>query len=147
MEERSMKRKEESTRGPIGTDAMFLGSFLFTISFSILSFLDILFVVPALASFLVWLIITQIVLRKKGISARTALKRRRLISGLPFNKKLHGLYIAVLLVSLNLFFALMIIELDIDSLLAFMVWLFIGSQVTQELGVRQIPKKNSRNVK
>jgi hypothetical protein len=104
-------------------------------------------VVPALASFVVWLSLTQIVLRKKGVSARTALKQRRLISGLPFNRKLHGFYIAALLVSLNLFFALMIIELGLYSLVAFMVWLFLGSQVTQELSSRHTPRKDTRTIK
>jgi uncharacterized membrane protein len=141
-----MKREGSSKRDTIGTDAIFLGSFLLTIGFSIVSFLDFLFIVPALASFFVWLSLTIIVLRRMGVSPRTALLQRRLVSGLPSNKRLHAFYIATLLVSLNLFFALMIIELGLYSLLAFMVWLFIGSQATQELSGKRVSKKGNRTI-
>jgi hypothetical protein len=140
-----MKREERSNRISTGTDAIFLGSFLLTIGFSILGFLDYLFVVPALASFLVWLSVTLTVLRKMDISTRTALLQRRLVSGLPLNKKLHSFYVASLLVSLNLFFALIIIELGLYSLLAFMIWLFIGSQVTQELSAVTDSRKGRKD--
>jgi hypothetical protein len=142
-----MRREESDGRGTIGTDVLFLASFLLTITFSILALLDLLFIVPALASFFVWLILNQLGFRRAGISARSALRQRRLVSGCPFNRRLHGFYIASLLVSMNLFFALMIVELGLNSLLAFIVWLFIGSQVTQELSVTHGRRRAGRDIK
>ncbi|WXG43467.1 MAG: hypothetical protein WED04_05420 [Promethearchaeati archaeon SRVP18_Atabeyarchaeia-1] len=138
-----MKRAKGDNRKATTADVMFLGSFLSIIVFSIGAFLDFLFIIPMLISFFVWLGLTLTVLRRMGVSLRTALLKRKLVSGLPCNKKLHAFYIVTLLVSLMLYFTLMLVGKGLYLLLAFTAWLYIGSLFSQELG----GEDNSRKVK
>jgi hypothetical protein len=141
-----MKRARGDNQKAIASDVMFLGSFLSTIGFSMGAFLDFLFVVPMLISFFVWLGLTLTILRRMGVSLRTALLERKLVSGLPCNKMLHTFYIATLLVSLMLFFTLMLVGTGPYLLLAFAVWLLIGSLLTQELGGEGNSKESKKTI-
>jgi hypothetical protein len=123
-------------------DLMFLVLFLSIIVFSAVAFLDILFVIPAFVSFFIWLALTLIVLRNTGVSVRASFLQRRLISGLPCNKKLHNVYVGTLLVSLMFFFTLMLVGRELYLLFSFIVWLFIGSLATQELEGGTEPNKS-----
>jgi hypothetical protein len=128
-----MKKEKSRRQATIAQDLMFLGLFLSIIIFSATAFLDIIFVVPAFVSFLIWLALTLTVLRRTGVSVKESFLHRRLISGLPRNKILHDIYVGALLVSLMFFFTLMLVGRELYLLFSFLVWLFIGSLVTQEL--------------
>jgi hypothetical protein len=136
-----MKTEKIRRQVTIAQDLMFLGLFLSIITFSAIAFLDIIFVVPAFVSFLIWLALTLMVLRKTGVSVKASFLHRRLISGLPCNKILHGIYIGALLVSLMLFFTLMLVGRELYLLFSFLMWLFIGSLATQELEGEAEPTK------
>jgi uncharacterized membrane protein YhaH (DUF805 family) len=128
-----MRKARNRHQVTIALDIMFLSLFLATIALSSAVFLDTVFVIPALLSFLTWLSLSLMILRKKGVSMKSSFLERRLISGLPSNKKLHDIYVGALLISLMIFFALMLVGKELYLLLAFLVWLFIGSLATQEL--------------
>lgn len=128
-----MKREKDRRPATIAQDLMFLGLFLLIVTFSAVAFFDVLFMIPAFAAFFIWLVLTLMVLKNTGVSVKASFLHRRLISGLPCNKKLHDLYIGTLLVSLMLFFTLMLIGTVLQLIFAFVIWLFIGSLVTQEL--------------
>jgi hypothetical protein len=139
-----MKRARREEHEKIVLDIIFLSSFLSTMVFLSAAFFDFILAVPALISFFVWFSLVLIIQSKRGMSVKASLLARRLTSGLPSNKKLHSFYVAALLVSLMLFFTLVLVEREVYLLFAFAVWLFIGSLVTQELEEGSESMKNRK---
>jgi hypothetical protein len=131
-----MKGVRKDRNGGVAFDLAFTFSFLFFTISSFCMFLDAFFALPAFVSLFIWLILALSPLRKKKVSARTLLKEHRLLSsgGLPLNSKLRKIYLSTLLVSLMLFFGMLLVVKEYYILLAFTIWLFIGYLTTEEIG-------------
>jgi len=138
-----MKGVRKNRHEEIVLDFVFVFSFLSFIVSALAVFVDISFALPAIVSFSVWLIMTLASLKKKKANVRTLLKEGKLFSSgrLPLNSKLRKIYILILLVSLMLFFGMLMVVKEYYILLAFSIWLFIGYLTTEEIGEAENSKE------
>lgn len=138
-----MKGVRKNRHEEIVLDFVFVFSFLSFIVSALAVFVDISFALPAIVSFSVWLIMTLASLKKKKANVRTLLKEGKLFSSgrLPLNSKLRKIYVLILLVSLMLFFGMLMVVKEYYILLAFSIWLFIGYLTTEEIGEAENSKE------
>lgn len=141
-----MKGVRKDRHGGIVLDLVFLFSFLSFIVSALAVFLDISFALPAVISFSVWLFLTLVSLKKKKANMRVPLEKGGLLSSsrLPFNSKLRKVYILTLLVSLMLFFGMLLVAKEYYILLAFTIWLFIGYLTIEEIGEGEKSKEGGK---
>jgi hypothetical protein len=141
-----MKGVRRDRQEGIVLDLVFVFSFLSFVVSALVVFVDIFFAVPAMVSFSIWLILTLAFLKKKKANVRTLLKKGKLLSSerLPLNSKLRKIYVLILLVSLMLFFGILLVVKEYYILLAFTIWLFIGYLTTEVIGEAEEPKEEGK---
>nr|MDO8098721.1 hypothetical protein [Candidatus Njordarchaeota archaeon] len=141
-----MKGVRKNTHEEIVLDFVFVFSFLSFIVSTLAVFVDISFALPAIVSLTVWLIMTLASLKKKKANVRTLLREGKLFSSgrLPLNSKLRKIYVLILLVSLMLFFGMLMVAKEYYILLAFSIWLFIGYLTTEEIGEAENSKEEGK---
>ena len=129
-------------------DLTFVLAFIFMMVSLVATFIDIIFLLPTLIFFSIWLALNITALVKKGVDVKGLLSERKVLPSarLPFSKRLRNVYKLALLVSLMMFFGLMLVSHQVYLLITFVVWLLLGYLTMDELGEekkaeRRKPKK------
>jgi hypothetical protein len=117
-------------------DLTFVLAFIFMMASLVATFIDIIFLLPTLLFFSIWLALNISALLKKGVDVRGLLSEHKALPSarLPFSKRLRNVYKLALLVSLMTFFGLMLISQQVYLLITFVVWLLLGYLTMDELG-------------
>jgi hypothetical protein len=117
-------------------DLTFVLAFIFMVVSLVVTFIDIVFLLPTLIFFSIWLGLNISALLKKGVDVKGLLSQRKVLPSarLPFNKRLRNVYKLALLTSLMVFFGFMLVMHQAYLLITFVLWLLLGYLTMDELG-------------